>query len=104
MSTSIREAVEILKQKAREDAARFFEEFEEELDPASTDWDSVAFHTSFSELSFETKEALEECADFRPFVSAEKAIEWGAFSDRGWQIYQSELVAETKRLAARGEK
>lgn len=81
MSTSISEAVEILKQKAREDAKLFFEEFGEELDPASTDWDSVAFQTSFNELAFDTKDALEQC------------------SDRGWEVYQSELVAETKRLA-----
>ena len=104
MSTSIREAVEILKQKAREDAALFFEEFEEELDPASTDWDSVAFDTSFNELAFETKEALEECADFRPFIPIEEALEWNELSDRGWTVYQYELVAKTKRLAARGEK
>jgi hypothetical protein len=99
MSTSISEAVEILKQKAREDAKLFFEEFGEVLDPAGTDWDSVAFQTSFNELAFKTKDALEGCSDFRPFIHVEEALERGEFSDCGWEIYQSELVAETKRLA-----
>lgn len=99
MSTPISEAVEILKQKAREDAKLFFEEFGEELDPASTDWDSVAYRASFNELAFETKDALEECSDFRRFIPVEEALERDEFSDRGWEVYQSELVAETKRLA-----
>jgi len=96
----IREAVEVLKQKAREDAALFIEEFQEGLDPSTTDWDSVAFQTTYSALSFDTKEALEDCSDFRPFIPVAEALERGAFSDCGWEVYESELVAETLRLAA----
>ncbi len=99
MSTSISDAVEQLKQKAREDAQMFFDEFGHELDPAKSDWDSVAFQCSFEELAFETKDALEECSDFRRFIPVEEALERDEFSDRGWEVYQSELVAETKRLA-----
>ena len=99
MTISISEAVEILKQKAREDAKLFFEKFGEELNPACTDWDSETFEVSFDELAFETKDALEECSDFRSFIPVEEALERGEFSDLGWEVYQSELVAETKRLA-----
>lgn len=100
MSTSIKEAVEILKQKAREDAVLFFDEFQEELDPSTTDWDSVAFNITYSSLASETKDALENCSDFRPFIPVDEALERGPFSDRGWEVYQTELVSETARLAS----
>lgn len=98
--TPIQEAIEILKQKAREDAAIFFSEFHESLDPSTTDWDSVAFQTTYSGLAFETKDALENCSDFRPFIPVEESLERGEFSDRGWEVYQSELVSETVRLSS----
>ena len=100
MNTSIKQAVETLKQKAREDAVLFVKEFGEALDPSSTDWDSVAFHTTYQDLAFETKEALEECSDFRAFIPVSEAISRAEFSDRGWEVYQAELVTETERLVS----
>ena len=99
MSISIKEAVETLKQKARKDAKLFFEEFRVEFDPTVTDWDSAAFHTSFEELAFDTQDALLECSDYRPFISTEDAIERNEFSDSGYEVYQTELVTETRWLA-----
>ena len=96
--TSISEAIETLKAHARKDAAIFVDEFNEPLDPSNTDWDSVAFHTTYQALAFETQDALSECSDFRPFIPVEEAIERQEFADRGWEVYQTELVEESVRL------
>jgi hypothetical protein len=99
MHTSINEAVQILKQKAREDAALFYREFGVEIDPSATDWDSITFKKTYGNLAFETKDVLENCSDFRDWIPPSEALERSEFSDCGWEIYQSELVAETHKLA-----
>lgn len=87
MDTSMSDILEILRKKAREDAAIFFDEFGEALDPESTDWDAVAFQTTFEGLPQETKYALQECKECYALA---------------WDFYSDELVAETRRLAEAG--
>lgn len=66
-----------IKAKARETAQMFVDEFNEVLDPATTDWDGTAWQEDVSNLPFE--------------LSSEQR-------DAGWEIYQAELIAETERL------
>lgn len=63
---------------AKEAAQMFVEEFNEVLDPESTDWDGEAWADDRKKLSFELTDEL--------------------YSE-AWELYQGELVAETERLS-----
>mgnify|MGYP003516671842 FL=1 len=63
---------------AKATAALFVDEFGEALDPSATDWDSTAWETDSSDLSF--RDEIENC--------------WG----EAWSLYQNALVIETQRL------
>ena len=67
---------------ARATAAFFVDEFNEALDPSATDWDSAAWETDPSELSF--RDEIEDG--------------WGEGGNR----YQNALVIETQRLVEVG--
>lgn len=64
-----------VRRAARADAALFFVEFREVIDPAATDWDAVAWSDTRESLSLTEDEG-----------------------QRLWLIYQAALVAETERL------
>lgn len=75
-----REGVEMA---AKATAKLFVEEFGEILNPAATDWDSVAW-----------QEDRTNC------IPASEVCE--KLSEKYWPIYQAALVAETERLHAEG--
>lgn len=63
---------------AKADAALFVAEFGEAIDPATTDWDTMAWQESGDEIEEMTANDAE----------------------RLWPIYQAALVAETERLVS----
>lgn len=83
-------ALRVLKAQARIDAKTFYKAFCDEL--KSVDSLTVEdFNLTYSGLSYDTKFALEKVFDF--YRKQNK-------TDRAFELYQSELVAETARLMA----
>lgn len=72
------EQINEIEAAAKKTAVLFVDEFGEALNPATTDWDGVAWANDADELSFAVD-------DF-----------WG----EAWAVYQVALVAETERLVA----
>lgn len=70
--------IEAVTKIASEDAKLFFSEFQEQLDPEQTDWDSVAWSESSRVVT---------------------EVDEGANPDDYWETYQDALVEETERLA-----
>jgi hypothetical protein len=68
-------ALGLIEAAALADAALFYEEFGEALDPAATDWDDLAWDTAAEEIG----------------------INWRDAAYR--QLYNATLVTETERLA-----
>jgi hypothetical protein len=69
--------IEAIRVEAKRDAQLFVDEFGEALDPSETDLDGEAW----------------AMADVKRELLSDEDLQ------RGWEIYQSELVRETKRLA-----
>jgi hypothetical protein len=84
MSTRTRVIEGIVCEHARRDAKLFVEEFGEPLDPAETDWDSVAWGEALRAVRAADELTDDEC-------------------DSLWSVYQETLVSETERLCAGGE-
>jgi len=75
-ATTLRAQIE---NRARITAASFVHEFNEPLDPETTDWDAVAWQEDRRDLGFDPASS-----DY----------------DKWWPVYQKSLVAETKRLCS----